>query len=598
MNRLLHELRRRNIFRVAGVYGVVGWLLMQAASIAFPAFGAPGWVLKSIIALLLIGFPLALLLAWAFEMTPEGVKRTEAIAEADSITGRTGRGLDYVIIAGLILVGAMVIWQQTTPSISAPGSAMTPMEASIAVLPFVDMSANSDQEYFADGLSEEILNVLAQSGALQVAGRTSSFQFKGQNKDLRTIGETLGVAHILEGSVRTDGDALRITAQLIKAKDGFHLWSATYDRKLEDIFQVQEEIANAIGAALRAPMGVQSQKLRDNRTGNPEAYKLYLEGKALWIRRYDSLFPAREKLERAVKMEPDFAAAWASLSLVYDLIPLYFNETQGQGVMRKAYRIKMLRTARRAVELAPDLAVGQHAWGNALRMMGQWTAAEDAYQRALVIDPNDHATLEDYSEMLIYLGAHEKGIKLAKQAMELDPLNSLYRELAARGLRSIGRQDEAIAMLEPLIGKWPFATEMLMAIQIEAGAYDEALATLKKYGSISPEIETIYLALIEQAKNPKADFEMPEAANSIYVRVEAHYAALGAEHLLDILEHSIAINIDPNVGIMQNTKTLASIRGSPRFKQLVEALDLPAYWRERGWPKHCQPVGDDDFECA
>ncbi len=596
MNGLLHELRRRNIFRVAGVYAVVGWLLAQVAGTLENAIGLPDWFDGFVIATLIIGFPIALLLAWAFEMTPQGVKRTEAVAQGERASVKTERTLDYVIVAGLILVGSMVVWQQITPS-SAPKSATASMEASITVLPFVDMSVNSDQEYFADGLSEEILNVLAQAGVLQVAGRTSSFQFKGQNKDLRAIGEKLGVAHILEGSVRTDGDALRITAQLIKAKDGFHLWSQTYDRKLEDIFQVQEEIANAIGAALRAPMGVQSQKLRDNRTGNPEAYKLYLEGKALWIRRYDSLYPAKEKLERAVKLEPDFAAAWAALSLVYEVIPVYFSEEQDQVVMRMTYRTKTLRTARRAVELAPDLALAQHAWGNALRMMGQWVAAENAYRRALAIEPDDHTTLEDYSEMLNYLGAHEKSIKLAKRALELDPLNPLYRWAVGRGLRSIGRQDEAIAMLAPLVGNWPVATELKMAIQIEAGKYDEALTTLTKYGSISPEINTIYLALIEQAKNPQPDFQMPEAAYSIWVSVEAHYAALGAEHLLDMLEHFSTLGQDPYVGPMQNTKTLASIRGNPRFKRLVEALDFPAYWRERGWPEHCQPVGDDDFKC-
>jgi TolB-like protein/Tfp pilus assembly protein PilF len=597
MNRLLHELRRRNIFRVAGVYAVVGWLLAQVAGTLENAIGLPDWFDGFVVATLVIGFPIAILLAWAFEMTPQGVKRTEAVAEGESVSAKTGQRLDYVIVAGLVLVGSMVVWQQMTTS-SAPKNATARMEASIAVLPFVDMSANRDQEYFADGLSEEILNVLAQSGALQVAGRTSSFQYKGQNKDLRAIGETLGVAHILEGSVRTDGDALRITAQLIKAKDGFHLWSATYDRKLEDIFQVQEEIANAIGEALSAPMGVQSQKLKDNRTDNPEAYKLYLEGKALWMLRFDNLLPAREKLERAVKMEPDFAAAWAALSLVYEVIPLYFNEEQDQGIMRKAYRTKTIRTARRAVELAPDLAVALHAWGNALRMTGQWVAAEDAYRRALAIEPDDHATLEDYSEMLIYLGAHEKGLKLARRALELDPFNPLYRWSVARGLRSIGKQNEAIVMLALLVGNWPYATEMIMSIQIEAGEYDEALATLKKYGSFSPKIKTIYLALIEQAKNPQPGFQIPEAANSIWVLVEAHYAALGPEHLLDMLERYAALGLDINVGPMQDTATLASVRGNPRFKQLVEALDFPAYWRERGWPKHCQPVGDDDFECT
>ena len=234
------ELKRRNVIKVAIAYVIVAWLLLQVADVMLPTFGSPAWVMRAFSFLLILCFPLALLFAWAFELTPDGVKREKDIDPTESIAHATGRKLDFVIIAVLVLaVGFLVVDRYSAPPASVSQQVV---EKSIAVLPFVNMSDDAGNEYFSDGISEEILNSLAKVKDLKVAGRTSSFAFKGRNENLRTIGEALGVSHILEGSVRKAGAQVRITAQLVKADDGYHLWSQAYDRELTDIFAIQDEI--------------------------------------------------------------------------------------------------------------------------------------------------------------------------------------------------------------------------------------------------------------------------------------------------------------------------------------------------------------------
>jgi TolB-like protein len=263
------ELKRRNVVRVAAAYAVVAWLLIEVSDTIFPRLGFPDWTVTFIIVLVALGFPLALFLSWAYELTPEGVKRTEEVPVEASVTRLTGRRLDFAIIGVMALAIGWLSWEQFGPGGEA-------REASIAVLPFVDMSADGDQEYFGDGLSEEILNLLAGIRELKVSGRTSSFSFKGTNVSIPEIGRTLGVAHVLEGSVRRSGDDLRITAQLVEAGTGFHLWSDTYDRRMVDVFAIQDEIAGAIADALRLTLVASAHE-----TADLEAYDLYLMARTL-----------------------------------------------------------------------------------------------------------------------------------------------------------------------------------------------------------------------------------------------------------------------------------------------------------------------------
>ena len=262
LNSLFAELKRRNIFRVAGAYVVVAWLTMQVIAVMTPALNLPDWVDSFFAILFIAGFPIVLLFAWAFELTPEGVKRTTSIDAEDSIRGQTGRKLDFAILGGLGLVAALIIgtslFSGSSPSPDVQSTAVTEKAipsaeagTSIAVLPFADMSSAGDQEYFSDGMAEEILNALVKVPQLRVAGRTSSFSFKGKDTNIREIGQALNVAHVLEGSVRKQGNNVRITTQLIKSKDGIHLWSETYDGSLDNIFELQESISRAVTGELK-----------------------------------------------------------------------------------------------------------------------------------------------------------------------------------------------------------------------------------------------------------------------------------------------------------------------------------------------------------
>jgi len=288
MNNFFAELRRRNVYKVAVAYAVVGWLLIQIATQVFPIFEIPNWALRLIVLAIIIGFPIALVIAWAFELTPEGLKRTEDVDPFDSRSGqvlaaaaqrpRHRAWIFVVIIAGAMSLGLFFLGRITAPSKQSGANGVS--SKSIAVLPFVNMSSDRENEYFVDGLTEEILNRLAQISALRVPGRTSSFAFKGKNADLRQIGTELGVAHVLEGSVRKSGEHLRITAQLVRTADGFHLWSQNFDRKLNDVFTIQDEIARAIADALSAPLGLAEPANPQRQTKDMEAYDKFLQAAA------------------------------------------------------------------------------------------------------------------------------------------------------------------------------------------------------------------------------------------------------------------------------------------------------------------------------
>ncbi len=344
MSGFFRELKRRNVVRVGIAYIVVSWLAVEVAGVLFDTFGTPDWVLKTVIVLIGIGFPFVMLFAWAFEITPEGIKKTRDVPLSASVTASTGRKLDFVIIGALAVALAYFIWERQSLEVAAPteseqraavqpaGSAVEPAAAeaaavnrSIAVLPFVNMSSDTEQEWFADGLTEEILNSLARTPDLLVAARTSSFGYKGSSESIPTIAAELGVDHVLEGSVRKGGERLRITAQLIRANDGFHLWSETYDRTPDDIIAIQEEIAIRIATALHTAMDPQAlAEMMSTGTRSVAAYEAYLLGIGaaqasdesgdvyLWL-------DARDAWQNAVAIDADFSAAYGRLHLFWSL---------------------------------------------------------------------------------------------------------------------------------------------------------------------------------------------------------------------------------------------------------------------------------------
>ena len=320
---LLTELKRRNVFRVAVAYAVIAWVLAQVADLAFDNFGTPEWVGKTVLFILVLGFPLAIFFAWAFEMTPEGVKKEKDVDRSQSITHQTGRKLEFLIVGmlvvaiGWLLVDKFVLQEESSDSVAqTSGDVVT--EKSVAVLPFVAMSSGPDDEYFADGLTEEILNSLARLPELLVTARTSAFAFKGLDTSVPEIADKLGVAHVVEGSVRRSGEQLRITAQLIRASDGFHLWSETYDRSSADSFGVQGEIAEKVAAALDVVLDQeQLAKMRTSGLRNPEAFIAFQKGAEAAALAHentaqgqiDGLAVANQFFERVIELEPDFSAA-------------------------------------------------------------------------------------------------------------------------------------------------------------------------------------------------------------------------------------------------------------------------------------------------
>ena len=446
MNTLFTELKRRNIFRVAGVYAVVGWILMQVAALLENSLNLPAWFDTVITAALLIGFPIAVLLAWAFEMTPEGVKRTESVAGGDSITDKTGRKLDYTIIGSLALVGALVVGSRFMPQkMAAPDVPKVIVQAeaddtdekpSIAVLPFEDFSSNQDQEYFANGISEELLNVLARIDGLRVSSRTSSFAFKGRGASTGEIAEALNVKHILEGSIRKSGATLRITAQLINAANDEHMWSETYDRPLtaENIFAIQDEIAAAIVAELKGRLSIGVTEATD-RTTSLEAYQLYLRAREqMQLRLPDTLNAAAQGYKHVIALDSEFAPAYAGLAVTYLLMPEYTGLDEDEAIaLARPY-------VERALELAPNSAEALTAAASLALDQFKIQDGLDYTKKAIAANPN--YVLAYHRQGLAYgsLGQNEKAMASFEKALELDPLSAVL-------LGNLGYYQEALGNL-------------------------------------------------------------------------------------------------------------------------------------------------------
>lgn len=445
VNDFFNELKRRNVVRVGIAYGVVTWVLLQGIDVVGDILNFPDWVGQGLLIVLVVGFPVALFFSWAFEVTAKGVMKTADVDKSKSITHGTGQKINKLIIGGLVLAVAFLLVDKFF--ISNNGGEFRQAEAgqaSIAVLPFVNMSEDKSNEYFAEGLSEELLNVLAKVPNLKVAGRTSSFQFKGQNPDFQTIGKTLNVDHILEGSVRKQGNRVRITAQLIRASDGFHMWSDTYDRNLEDIFAVQDEISAAIFDQLSVALGLQGQTpTRSAPTTDVAAYDRYLEARTLMARRgYENLLKAARLLEEATQIDPNYAEAWAVLSQIYNLIPYY-----GPDAI-EVYLPRAEAAARRALDIDPNLSTAHAGLADAYRDQWRSVEAEAEYKKALALNPNEIEANSQYAQFLQRVGKTAESLPFAKKAYDLDPLSFVYAAVLANAYHGAGQHDLELEMME------------------------------------------------------------------------------------------------------------------------------------------------------
>jgi TolB-like protein len=477
----IDELKRRNVFRVAVAYLITAWLSLQVADIVLETIEAPLWVMKALMLVLGIGFPIALVLAWAYELTSDGIKKEKDVDRSQSITNKTGRKLDFTII-GILLVAVVflladrfgggdieqeLITSQTTDTSSESGPVEIEEKAkSIAVLPFVNMSSDAEQEYFSDGISEEILNALARVKDLKVAGRTSSFAFKGQNQDLRKIGETLGVEHILEGSVRKSGTTVRITAQLIQVEDGFHLWSDTYDREMTDVFAIQDEISGAILEQLKAHLLDGEHIVVNTPRANSEAYDLYLLAKQrIYERTRPTIEAAAETLDRAIAIDPEYAPAYAQRGITamllaedqYGILPAEQSQTQAKLYLDQALRLDPNQ---------PEALAGMGLYHS--NTPGETEQAIEYLEKALAINPNLIDAINWLQSAYANAGRPGEAMRILEELAERDPL---YRP----GIANLNRfyifkdqLDKARAMVERVR---PFMPNDPFLLRMEANIY-------------------------------------------------------------------------------------------------------------------------------
>jgi len=444
MSSLLTELKRRNVIRVGALYAIAGWLLLQVADILFGLLNVPVWGLRLVLGLLLLGFPLALIFSWVYEMTPEGLKREHEVDRTLSITPNTGRKIDRLIIVGLIIVVLLLIADRllfmlpvqevaqpaqstgaepVAESQSAETRADEAQEKSIAVLPFVNMSGDEDNEYFSDGLTEELLNLLAKVDELRVSSRTSSFSFKGKDTSLPSVARELKVANILEGSVRKSGSQVRITAQLIDVETDSHLWSETYDRQLDDIFAIQDEIANAVVDALKVRLLAAGESVvLEKREQSTDAYLLYLRGRHIYELGKDTNDPALVRqamtlFESALEIDPDYALAYAGLADAYGRLSIEDELSMEEGYERSR------EMAMKALAINPDLVEALLALAD-IQLEYDWDmeVADRSYRRALEIRPSDAEGLRTYGYFLVSDGRLNEAIEYYRKALEVDPM--------------------------------------------------------------------------------------------------------------------------------------------------------------------------------
>lgn len=577
------ELRRRNVIRVAIAYMLVAWVLLQIADVLFPALTLPEWTIRLVAGLLILGFPLALFFAWAFELTPDGLKRDKDVNRTDATVNASARRLEIAtIVVAVVAVGLFAfdrfIWQAgSQPESPQPtASAVLADSKSIAVLPFVNMSSDEEQEYFSDGLTEELLNVLARGKEMRVIGRTSSFQFKGKNEDLREIGRKLNVSHILEGSVRRAGDEVRITAQLIDSVDGTHLWSQTFDRTLDDIFAVQDEIASAVANALQVELLGDTQTPVSRR--NVEAYDLYLKGlRARHLHDPENMQKALEHFEQSLELDPELAVSWQQLADAYSAMTV-------AGMLPTSEGIRLAKDAvNRALELDPTLA-SAHVVLGAIRTNfdRDWKGAEAAYARALEIDPNNANALNGASILAAALGNHASAVDYNARSIEVDPLN--IRALHNKAfIHYVGRDFESAetALLDAIEfagGNYIYAHTVLSLILVAQERSEEALAASEKELGEPWRLAAqsiVYHALGREEESEVALQQLIDKySDRIAMPIGGCYAFRGdADRAMEWLNRAYAQN-DPQLSVTRVHPVHDKLQGEPRFQELLRKLGL------------------------
>jgi TolB-like protein/Tfp pilus assembly protein PilF len=607
MSSVWRELKRRNVIRVTLLYAVTGWLLLQVADILFGLLDVPGWSMRLVLGLLLLGLPLVAIFSWVFEMTPEGLKRESQVDRSRSVTPQTGRKIDRLIIAGLITVVIVLLadrmvfmpgsGDQAQPGEQAsteavPGDDIQESQGgerqkSIAVLPFVNMSGDEENEYFSDGLTEELLNLLAKVDDLRVSSRTSSFAFKGKDTSLPSVAQELNVDNILEGSVRKSGTTVRITAQLIDVETDSHLWSETFDRDLDDIFAIQDEIAQAVVAALKVrllePGGGSLQASRETTT---DAYLLYLRARHTYELARDShdddlVNRAIEQFRSVLEIDPDYALAYAGLADAYG-----YQSIRGSLSMQEGYE-RSREMAEKALAINPDLVEALLAIAD-IQLEYDWNmeAAEQSYRRALEIRPSDAEGLRTYGYFLVSDGRFQQAIEHYRRALEVDPMQVRAYFGLAMALIFSGRFEDLSELTEKLAShrdeqfmkRWNRNIEL--STLRHKGLYAELIEVLpenpESLGDLQDAAVAYYHTGNEQRAREYLD-QMIEIANERsddFSVVAAVFAQMNQPDLaIEYLEKAMQAR-EVNFAFIRVDPDLLPLHEDPRFIRLLDRAGL------------------------
>jgi TolB-like protein/Tfp pilus assembly protein PilF len=581
------ELKRRNVYKVAVAYAVVSWLLIQIATQVFPFFDIPNWAVRLVVVLLILGFPVALVLAWAFEITPEGIKRESDVEAGQTVPRRTGRKLVAITAILAVLAGGLFVFRLMRSSPATPPrqseATVAPIPAkSIAVLPFENLSEDKANAYFAEGVQDEILTRLARIADLKVISRTSTQRYKSAPADLREIAKQLGVANILEGSVQKSNDQVRITVQLINALNDSHLWAETYDRKLTDVFQVESDLAQKIASSLEARLtGSEQRAIAVRPTENTEAHQLYLKGRFFWNKRTGAdLKTAADFFERAVAADPTYSVAYAGLAQAHLLIPVF-----GAGRPRDFFP-KATVAARRALDLDETSPDGHAALAMLLLFDFQFAPSEQEFRRSIELNPN-YATAHHWfgNSLLVTLGRFDEAIKEGQRAIELDPLSLIINADLGSTLMIARRYDEAIAQLRKTLvldGNFAYARWNLGEALYLKGDVNAAIVEYEKAAALDDDPEILALfgrAYAESGKKDKAlDAlgKLKALGEQRYVRNYLYttlYIGLGDKATaLDYLEKARGDAETPDTTWLRVDPLFDPLRNEPRFQQLVAKM--------------------------
>ena len=574
------ELKRRNVYKVAIAYAVVGWLLTQVATQVFPFFEIPNWGIRLVVLIIAIGFPIALIIAWAFELTPEGLKRTEVADREPAKPSRNEAWIYVVIIAVALSIGLFFFGRY-----SATNTKGVPAELpgkSVAVLPFANLSGNPENAYFAAGIQDEIITRLAKIGQLKVVSCLSTQRFKSAPDDLPAIANQLGVANILQGSVQRTADTVRVNVQLVKADTDNHLWADTFDRKLTDVFQIESDIAKTIAEKLQAKLtGSEERALSIQPTADSEAHQLYLQGRYLWNRRTgQNLKKALSYFQQAVEKDPNFALAYTGIADSCALIPVY-----GAGTP-KDYYPRAKAAAEKALQLDDRLAEAHTSMANVFFRYLELGKSVSEFERSIQLNPNYPTTHQWYGRLtLLALGQFDHALVEAKRAVELDPVSPIGHTDVATVYMTERRYDEAIAELRNTLEMEPdfyWAHRQLgMALELK-GSPAEAIVEYQRAAELNddPRVLAFVGHAMASAGNQNEAREMlgklTEIAKTRYISgysfAVIHLALGEKDQALDWLEKDAREQTGFEINFIKVDPYLDSMRGDPRFEALVQKV--------------------------